>query len=70
MTYDVVWSRKQVSAASKFRVYGRPIPKIGELISLPVGGRAIRAPVDRIIWAPSAVVKNARTVDSVNVTGV
>ena len=53
MTYDVVLTRKQGSARSNFRVYGRSIPKTGELITLPLDGKAIKARVDRIVSMPA-----------------
>ena len=44
MTYDhsVVLTRKNGSAR-RFRIYGRPAPNTGEIITLPIEGHLVRA---------------------------
>jgi hypothetical protein len=43
-THDVVLTRGD-GPKRKFRIYGRPMPGIGEVITLPVDGQLIRARV-------------------------
>jgi hypothetical protein len=43
-THDVVLARGD-GPNRKFRIYGRPMPGIGEVITLPVDGQLIRARV-------------------------
>ena len=47
-THDVVLARRDGSIR-KFRIYGRPMPRNGDIISLPVDGRLITA----CVGAPS-----------------
>ena len=42
-THDVALARGD-GPDRKFRIYGRPIPGIGEVITLPADGQLIRAP--------------------------
>ena len=44
VTHDVLLARSDGSA-KKFRIYGRPMPRIGETLTLPVDGRLIKARV-------------------------
>jgi hypothetical protein len=44
-THDVVLARRDGSIR-KFRIYGRPMPRNGDSISLPVDGRLITARVN------------------------
>jgi hypothetical protein len=41
-THDVVLTRRDGSVR-KFRIYGRPMPGKGDVITLPVGGQLIAA---------------------------
>ena len=43
-THDVVFTRKDGSVR-KFRIYGRPMPGKGDVITLPVDGQLITASV-------------------------
>jgi hypothetical protein len=43
--YNVVLTRKDGSVRN-FRIYGQPLPNGGEIISLPVHGRVIKARVN------------------------
>ena len=43
-THDVLLAWRDGSKR-KFRVYGRPMPRYGEVITLPVDGQLIRARV-------------------------
>jgi hypothetical protein len=42
--YDVVLTRKDRSVRN-FHIYGRPIPKGGEIIGVPVDGQLVKARV-------------------------
>jgi len=42
--YDVALTRKDGSVRN-FRIHGRPTPRGGDVISLPVGGQVIKARV-------------------------
>jgi hypothetical protein len=42
VTSDVLLARCN-GRAKKFRIYGRPRPEMGDILSLPVGGRLIKA---------------------------
>ena len=44
MTHDVVLARRDGSIR-KFRIYGRPMPGKGDVITLPVDGQLITARV-------------------------
>jgi hypothetical protein len=42
MEYDVMLTRRDGSIRH-FRIYGRPTPEFGDLLSLPLDGRLIKA---------------------------
>jgi hypothetical protein len=44
MEHDLLLTRKDGSVRC-FRIYGRPIPKEGDIVTLPVDGRIITASV-------------------------
>ena len=43
-TQDILLARSDGSA-KKFRIYGRPMPGLGEILTLPVDGRLVKARV-------------------------
>jgi hypothetical protein len=53
-THDVVLSRRDGSTRT-FRIYGRPMPRNGEIIALPVDGRLITARVSPPSEKPEVV---------------
>jgi hypothetical protein len=57
-THDVVLSRGDGSIR-KFRIYGRPMPRNGDIVTLPVDGRLITARVS----APSENPEVVKAVD-------
>jgi hypothetical protein len=57
-THDVVLSRGDGSIR-KFRIYGRPMPRNGDIVTLPVDGRLITARVS----APSENPQVVKAVD-------
>jgi hypothetical protein len=63
LVHDVLLVRSDGSKRI-FRIYGRPLPKSGETIALPVDGRSIRARVPVLSveaktehWADAAAVE-------------
>lgn len=44
LTHDVLLAGRDGSKR-KFRIYGRPMPEDGDMITLPVDGRLVRARV-------------------------
>jgi hypothetical protein len=56
--YDVVLTRKDGSVRN-FRIFGQPIPSGGDIISLPVDGRVIKARINE----PSQGSEMHRSVD-------
>jgi hypothetical protein len=46
VTHDVLLARTDGSIR-KFRIYGRPMPESGDIITLPVDGQLIRARATR-----------------------
>jgi hypothetical protein len=56
--HDVVLTRKDGSVRN-FHVYGRPIPKGGEIIAVPVDGQLVKARVH----APSQDLGVVQSVD-------
>jgi hypothetical protein len=57
-THDLVLSRGDGSIR-KFRIYGRPMPRNGDIVTLPVDGRLITARVS----APSENPEVVKAVD-------
>ena len=49
VTHDILLTRND-GYTRKFRVYGRPMPEIGEILTLPVDGRLVKA---RVVVSPS-----------------
>jgi len=47
MEHDVVVSFEDGSVRN-FRIYGRPKPRVGEVVTLPVSGKLIKVHVDEI----------------------
>ena len=54
MTHDVVLARRDGSIR-KFRIYGRPMPRQGDTITLPVDGQLITARVNAPSENPEVV---------------
>ena len=59
ITYDVVLTHKQGFTTSNYRVYGRPIPQVGETVILPVGARTVRGRVISLARQPDEAVQAA-----------
>jgi hypothetical protein len=53
-THDVVLSRRDGSIR-KFRIYGRPMPRNGDIVTLPVDGRLFTARVGPPSGSPEVV---------------
>jgi hypothetical protein len=49
--HDLVLTRKDRST-TRFRIYGRPKPKPGDVVSLPIGGRLIKARINEAHGSP------------------
>jgi len=47
MEHDVLLTR-QDSSKMHFRIYGRPIPHIGDIVTLPIDGHLIKARIGEI----------------------
>lgn len=47
MEHDVVLTLADGSVRN-FRIYGRPRPRVGEVITVPVSGRLIKVHIDEI----------------------
>jgi hypothetical protein len=47
MEHDVVLTLEDGSVRS-FRIYGRPKPRVGEVVTLPVNGKLIKIHIDDI----------------------
>ena len=69
MEHDVVLTRKDGSARH-LRIYGRPTPNVGDIVSLPIDGRLIKARIGEIHAVPSPRAKKLRSVDHVDAAEV
>jgi hypothetical protein len=47
MGHDVLLTR-QDGSKKQFRIYGRPIPHIGDIVTLPIDGHLIKARIGEI----------------------
>jgi hypothetical protein len=54
MEHDLVLTRKDGSVRC-FRIYDRPLPKDGEIVTLPIDGRSIKASVTGAPKRPETV---------------
>ena len=63
VTHDVLLARTDGSIR-KFRIYGRPMPESGDIITLPVDGQLIRA------CATRPTLERAETTESVDAEAV
>jgi hypothetical protein len=63
MEHDLLLKREDGSVRC-FRIYGRPIPKDGDIIALPIDGRLIKASVNGLPEeADTAVLVDAEAVE-------
>jgi hypothetical protein len=53
MDHDIRLERKD-GFIRYFRVYGRPVPKEGEIVTLPIDGKLVRASVKGSLQEPEA----------------
>ncbi len=69
MEHDVSLTRKDGSTRH-FRIYGRPTPKAGEIITLPIAGRLIKARTGEIHGVASPTAEMAPSVDHIDAAEV
>jgi hypothetical protein len=62
MEHDVVLTRKDGSGR-RFHIYGRPMPNVGEIVTLPIDGRLIKARIGKVHGAPSPRAEERQLVD-------
>ena len=65
MEYDVVLTR-QDGSKEHFRIYGRPIPHAGDIVTLPIDGHLIKARIGEIDGVASPGADMVRSVDHVD----
>jgi hypothetical protein len=63
MEHDVVLTREDGSK-KHFRVYGRPTPNVGDIVTLPIDGRLIKARIGKIPGVASADHVDAAEIES------
>jgi hypothetical protein len=65
MEHDVMLTRQDRSK-KHFRIYGRPTPTVGEIVTLPIHGHLVRARVGEIQRVASPGAETIRSVDHVD----
>jgi hypothetical protein len=65
MEHDVLLTR-QDSSKMHFRIYGRPIPHIGDIVTLPIDGHLIKARIGEIHGVASPKADTLRSIDHVD----
>ncbi len=65
MEHDVVLTRKDGSA-KHFRIYGRPTPNVGDIVTLPIDGQLIKARIGEIHGVASSRAEIVQSVDHVD----
>jgi hypothetical protein len=65
MEHDVVLIR-QDGSKRHFRIYGRPTPNVGDILTLPIDGHLIKARVGEIHGVASPRAKMIQSVDHVD----
>lgn len=65
MEYDVVLKRKDGSVRH-FCIYGRPAPSAGDIVTLPIDGKLIKARVGEICDASLSRVELVESFDHVH----
>jgi hypothetical protein len=65
MEHDVVLTRKDGSA-KHFRIYGRSAPNVGDIVTLPIDGRLIKARIGEIHGGASSRAEIVQSVDHID----
>lgn len=65
MQHDVVLTR-QDGSQKHFRIYGRPTPNVGDLVTLPIDGHPINARIGEIHGVASPGADMVRSIDHVD----
>jgi len=65
MEHDVVLTR-QDGSKTHFRIYGQPIPNVGDIVTLPINGHLIEARVGEIHSVASSKADTFRSIDHVD----
>ena len=65
MEHDLLLTR-QDGSKKHFRIYGRPIPHIGDIVSLPIDGHLIKARIGEIHGVASSKADTFRSIDHVD----
>jgi hypothetical protein len=65
MEHDILLTRKDGSA-KHYRIYGRPAPKVGDVVTLPIDGQLIKARVGEINGVASSRAEVVQTVDHID----
>ncbi len=65
MEHDVVLTR-QDGSKKHFRIYGRPTPSVGDIVTLPIDGHLIKARVGEIHGVASPSREMVQSVDHVD----
>ena len=65
MEHDVVLTRKDGSAKN-FRIYGRSAPNVGDIVTLPIDGRLIKARIGEIHGGASSRAEIVQSVDHID----
>ena len=65
MEHDVVLTR-QDGSKRHFRIYGRPTPNVGDIVSLPIDGHLIKARIGEIHGVASPRADMVRSLDHVD----
>ena len=65
MEHDVVLTRKDGSA-KHFCIYGRSAPNVGDIVTLPIDGRLIKARIGEIHGGASSRAEIVQSVDHID----
>jgi hypothetical protein len=65
MEHDILLTRKDGSAR-RFRIYGSGRPNLGDIVTLPIDGRMIKARVGKADAIPSSAPDKVETVNELD----
>jgi hypothetical protein len=66
MEYDVLLTREEGSA-KHFRIYGRSTPNVGDIVTLPIDGKLVKARIGEINGVTSSRAEIVDHVDAAEV---